>query len=478
MWLAIISIVNLLRLAVIFLLALLLFPVINDSAIYLFLRLSGPTFIKLGQLLSTRPDLMGDDLADVLSHFQDQLPAFSFNKVEDTILSEFNQEIDELFLELSEIPVASASMAQVHQAKTLDGDVVAVKILRPRIVWLVKRDIATLKLLASLIGIFSSYKKEKLLDIASLLESCATKELDLVFEAAIATELKEKLIDIKGFYVPKVYWPLTTKRVMTLEWIDGIPFSNKAAILNSNFDKKIIAENLVVSYFNQVYVHGIFHADMHPGNLFLMKNGDIGVVDFGIVGTIDKKTRIAIAEILIAFLSHDYEKVARLHISAGLISEDVNFAELVLSCRIVGQSIIDKKVNQVSLATLLANLLQMTQKFNMKTKPDLLLLQKTMMLLEGVGVWLNPDLNIWDLARPFIKEWAIKNIGWDAKIRDAFFDFLQLVKKFPDNINSHDKAGEVVLRQEIKVLQAQEKKLKVVVMITIIIFIFFLLIKH
>jgi ubiquinone biosynthesis protein len=212
----------------------------------------------------------------------------------------------------------------------------------------------------------------------------------------------------------------------------GIAFSDKEAIKNSNFDKNQIAKNLVISYFNQVYIHGFFHADMHPGNLFLMKNGDIGVVDFGIIGMIDKKTRIAVAEILMGFLQRNYRKVAQIHLSAGLVPENTNIDEFALSCRIIGESVVDLSIKQISLAKLMGNLLKMARKYNMNTKPELLLLQKTMMLVEGVGVAINKDLNMWELSGPWMKDWAVKNIGFDAKIRDHVVELIDVIKKLPD----------------------------------------------
>jgi ubiquinone biosynthesis protein len=212
--------------------------------------------------------------------------------------------------------------------------------------------------------------------------------------------------------------------------VDGIAFSNKNAIANCKFDKKQIAQNLVLSYFNQVYVHGFFHADMHPGNLFLKENGDIAVVDFGIMGKIDRKTRIAVAEVLIGFLHRQYRQVAEIHIKAGFVPADTNVDDLSLSCRKIGEMIVGANVKDISIAKLLTSLIDMTRDYKMETKPELLLLQKTLMLVEGVGVNLDPDLNIWDLARPWVKEWAKTNIGVDAKIRDALVDIIGIAKKF------------------------------------------------
>ena len=438
--LIIFSIINLFRLLLLFAVCCFVYLFIKDKSIYFFLKNSGPSFIKLGQLLANRPDLIGDNLANDLSDFQDKLPSFSFKKAVRTIESEFGKPINQLFSEISSIPVASASIAQVHKAITIDGDVVAVKILRPNINKLIKRDIATLRILSFVVKFFSTHLRNKLLDIIELLESCRQKELDLFFEASAAEELKERLSDVKGFYIPKVYWKLVSNKVMVGEWIDGIPFSDHQAILESNFNKVEIAKNLVNSYFNQVYVHGFFHADMHKGNLFLMSNGDIAAVDFGITGSIDKKTRIAIVEILIAFLGRDYKRVAKLHIDAGLINSNIDVNEFILSCRVIGGLVVNKAVGQISMAKLLEHLLKMTKKYQMKTKPELLLLQKTMMLVEGIGIFLDKDINIWSLSKPFVKDWATKNIGFDAKIRDFIFEALELFKRFPDIISKINKS--------------------------------------
>ena len=200
--------------------------------------------------------------------------------------------------------------------------------------------------------------------------------------------------------------------------------------VSNKFDKKILAENLVLSYFRQVYVHGFFHADMHPGNLFLKHNGDIAVVDFGIMGKIDKKTRIAVAEVLIGFLNRDYQKVAKIHVDVGFVPKETNIDDLALSCRKIGEMIVGVDIKDISIAKLLTALIDLSRNYKMDTKPELLLLQKTLLLVEGVGVSLDPDLNIWNLARPWVKEWAKTNIGFDAKIRDNILEILQLVKNF------------------------------------------------
>jgi len=378
-------------------------------------------------MLSVRVDLIGEKLATTLSSFQDNLPPFCVKKVK-KILHRENAEKN--FSEFDFKPIASASIAQVHKAKLHDGTKVAVKILRPRIAQIMARDIATLKLLAKITAIFSKFLAKTFFDIADLLSEVAKSELDLLHEAANASKLREDLKDVNGFYVPQIFWQFSTSKILVIMWLDGIPFSNKEMIKNSPFDKKQIAQNLVISYFNQVYVHGFFHADMHPGNLFLLKNGDIAVVDFGIMGKIDKKTRLAIAEILIGFLNKDYKHIAQIHVEANLVPSQTNIDDLALSCRKIGETIVGSNVADISIATLLTNLIVMTRDYKMATNPELLLLQKTLLLVEGVGVTLDPNLNIWNLARPWIKEWAKQNIGFDAKIRDTIFDLFELVKKF------------------------------------------------
>lgn len=427
------SILNLIRLAGLFLVALLVFPFSKNFSIYFFLRFAGPSFIKLGQMLSVRPDLVGQSLAKVLSEFQDRLKPFSGVKVKKILQQEFGDNFSDKFVEFDFNAVASASIAQVHRAKLADGKIVAVKILRPRIAVVMARDITTLKILIKFIAIFSKFLAKSFSDILDLLKNVAKSELDLLQEAANASRLREELKGVKGFYVPEVYWKFSTAKALTLEWIDGIPFSDKEAIANSAFDKKQIAENLVISYFTQVYGNGFFHADMHPGNLFLLKNGDIAVVDFGIMGQIDKKTRLAVAEIFIGFLHKDYKRVAQVHIDAGLVPQDTSVDNLALSCRKIGETIVGASIKDVSLANLLTNLITMTRDYKMTTKPELLLLQKTLLLVEGVGVELDPNLNMWEIAKPWVAQWAKKNIGFDAKIRDALVDLIDLAKKFLRN---------------------------------------------
>ena len=369
-----------------FFIALLSYPFLKDRSIYYFLRFAGPSFIKLGQMLSTRPDLVGEKLSETLSKFQDKIPPFSESQVKKIVNQEFGDNFYKNFSDFDFTPVASASIAQVHKAKTKCGKDVAVKILRPNISNIMARDIFTLRIIVKIISIFSKFLSKGIADIVLLLKETSKSELDLLQEAANASRLKEDLKNVKGFYIPEVFWKLSTSKILVLEWIDGIPFSDKERISQVSFDKEEIAQNFVISYFTQVYEHGFFHADMHPGNLFLLENGDIAAVDFGIVGKIDKKTRIAVAEILIGFLNKDYREVAQIHVDAGFVPENVNIDDLALSCRKIGETIVGSSVKDTSLANLLTNLVTMTRDYQMVTNPELLLLQKTVLLVEGVGI--------------------------------------------------------------------------------------------
>jgi len=426
----VIPVLNLIRL---FFLAIVLTPLalINrEKFFYYYFNFAGPSFIKLGQMLATRPDLIGKELAIILSKFQDKVKPFSHKKARRILQQELAGNLEDFFKEFSKQPIASASIAQVHKAKTIDNKLVAVKLLRPNISKKIYRDISTLKLITKVSRIFSNNIYKFLSDILQLLQENAKSELDLTIEATNCSQIKDNLKDLSGFYVPNIYWTLTTKKMLVTQWLEGIPFSDKKTLMNSNFDKNIIAKNLVLSYFTQVYKYGFFHGDMHPGNLFLLKNGDIGIVDFGIVGIIDEKTRIAIAQIVIGFINKDYEKIARLHIQSGLVPKNTNLKKLALNCRKIGETVVGSKVKDIPLANLLQNLINMTQDFKMSTKPELLLLQKTILLIEGIGSTLNPEINIWDYAKPWMNEWSKTHISFDAKIVEIANNFINLARDY------------------------------------------------
>jgi len=434
----VISLINILRLALVAIALLPLLVLCKKKFLYHFFNLAGPSFIKLGQMLATRPDLVGDEISLILSKFQDRVKPFSTKKVRSIIHGEFGGDFSEKFDDFNFTPVASASIAQVHKAKIKNGPEVAVKILRPDIIKKFTRDIKTLNLITKITRLFSKALSRFFRDILHLLQENSCSELDLMAEASNCSQLKDNLRDVKGFYVPQVFWSLTSKKILVIEWLDGIPFSNKEAILSSNFDKNKIAKNLVISYFTQIYQNGFFHGDMHPGNLFLLKNGDIGVVDFGIMGMVDEKTRIAIARIVIGFINKDYDEIAKIHIAANLVPKNTNIKKLSLSCRIIGETVVGSKVKDIPLGNLLQNLMNMTSEFQMSTKPELLLLQKTILLVEGIGLMLNPNINIWDYAKPWMRDWSKSHIGFDAKIVEIANDFFTILKNMSAKSNKEN----------------------------------------
>lgn len=410
-------------------------PFLRRKSIYLFLKFAGPSFIKLGQTLSTRDDLVGEKMAKILSNFQDRLPPFSFKKVQKILKNQLGKNcFDEIFLEFNEKAAASASIAQVHKAHLKNGKKVAVKILRPKIRQITARDIKTLSIIIFLARFFSKQAAQFLQDVRAVLQNCAISELDLLKEAGNAIRFHENLAEIEGFYVPRVFLQFSTHQILVLEWIDGVPFSDKKAILATKFDKDKLAENLVLSYFHQLYQDGFFHADMHPGNLFLIEEGEnagkIAVIDFGIVGKIEKNLRIGLTEIFIAYLDENYKKVAKLHVNYGLVPKNTDIHQLAVACQKIGQRVVNNNVKDISLAELMKDLIELTSSYNMRTEANLLLLHKTLMLVEGVGVMLNPNLNIWQIAKPWVRQWAKTNIGFDAKIRDFVEKFANLVRDY------------------------------------------------
>jgi ubiquinone biosynthesis protein len=422
------SIFNIIKLLIFFIIFLIFFPFYEERAVYVFLKSSGPVFIKLGQFLSVRPDLVGEKLSKLLSKFQDNLKAFSSKKAINYIENIYQEDISNIFKNFKEDPIASASIAQTHKAVLKNGELVAVKILRPNIEKIIKIDLLTIKIITLILAIFSKHIRSIRRDILKPLENSLSKEVNLLLEASSSSKVKDILSGYDQFIIPKIHWDLTRKDILIMQWIEGIRFSDKKAIENSDFDKKLLAKNLVIGFFHQAYQAGFFHADMHPGNLILTKEGKIALIDFGIIGILDKKTRIVITQIFINFLKRDYQKVAELHLEAGLIAKNTDLEEFALYSRILGETITDKKVSDVPLILIFSKLIEMMQKYNMKSNENLLLLQKTITLIEGIALSLDKDVNIWEIAKPWMEDWAKRNISFDAKIRDNFLEFAEDIR--------------------------------------------------
>ena len=394
----------------------------------------GTTFIKLGQFLATRPDIIGDTLAKDLEKLQDKVPAFDIYE-----LKELLKEIGEnYYLNISELsePIAAASIAQVHYAKIkLENEEkeVAIKILRPNIEKLFNEELDALMLFAYIIeNTINKAKRLKLVEVVHLLREITNIEMDLRFEAAAANELFENTKKDKGFNVPEIYWNYTTKRILTLDKVNGISIREQQKLKVQGVNLKKLAENLIQFFLTQAVRDGFFHGDMHQGNLFVDPNGNIIPVDFGIMGRLDKNNRKFLAEILYGFIQRDYVKVAEVHFQAGLVPQNASKDEFAQALRSVGEPIFGQSIKDISGGNLLAQLFEITEKFNMATQPQLLLLQKTMVVVEGVARKLYPETNIWEVSRPVLENWLKEIKSPKSTIDTAINTSSEIIKRIPD----------------------------------------------
>ncbi len=392
----------------------------------------GPVYIKFGQNLSTRPDLIGADITNYLQSLQDKLPPFSSSIARQIIEDSFEQNVDELFSFFEDIPVAAASISQVHRARLKSGEFVAVKILRPKIHHTYNKDIKLLYILAKLVArIFTKLKRLRLVAVMDVFNASMKFELDLRLEAAAASELFDNFQNDFDIYIPKVYWQLTHEYIITTEWVDGVSIYARDKLIEQGLDLAKIAQKFAVMFFNQVYRDGFFHADLHPGNILVRSDGSIVLLDFGIMGRLSDKDRMAIAESLFGFLSKNYKLVALVHLRAGYIHQNTDLDLFAQACRAVSEPIIGYAIKNISIGKLLAQLFKITEDFGMEVQPQLLLLQKTIVVVEGVGQQLDPEINMWQLIEPWIKKWAAKNLSPEAKalrlLKHLVTEFLQKI---------------------------------------------------
>ncbi|SFR33608.1 2-polyprenylphenol 6-hydroxylase [Litoreibacter janthinus] len=379
----------------------------------------GPAYIKFGQVLSTRPDVVGDELALQLRVLQDKLPPFSTQEAKETVEHELGVPLGDVFSEFSE-PVAAASIAQVHKARLREtGEEVAVKVLRPKIERAFRKDIDAFYFAASIIELISpASRRLHPNDVIKHFDGVVQGELDLRLEAAAAGEYAAKTADDAGFVVPRTHFFQSAKRVMTMEWAEGIPFGDVAAIDLAGHDRKALGERVLQLFLRQALNDGYFHADMHQGNLKVSSDGDIIAYDFGIMGRIDEYTRRVYAEILIGFIRKDYRRVAEVHFEAGYVPPDRDVDEFAQALRAVGEPIFGMNATQISMGRLLAYLFEVTERFGMETRTELILLQRTMVVVEGVARTMHPQINIWQVAQPVVEDYIKQNIGPKAFIRD------------------------------------------------------------
>ncbi len=379
----------------------------------------GPAYIKFGQVLSTRPDVVGDELADQLKYLQDKLPPFSTDVAKRMFETEMEQPVDQVFSEFSE-PVAAASIAQVHRARLRDGgQEVAVKILRPNIERAFRKDIDAFYLAARMIEVLSpASRRLRPMDVISHFEGVVMGELDLRLESAAASEFADNTRKDTGFQVPEPVWDLCGRQVMTMGWAEGINMVDNAALDSVGHDRPALAARVLQLFLSHALRDGFFHADMHQGNLKVAANGNIIAYDFGIMGRLDEYTRRVYAEILFGFIRKDYRRVAEVHFEAGYVPADRDMDEFARALRVVGEPIFGMDASRISMARLLAYLFEVTERFGMETRTELILLQRTMVVVEGVARSLDPHINIWKVAQPIVEDYIKENIGPKALLRD------------------------------------------------------------
>ena len=407
----------------------------------------GTSFIKLGQFLSTRPDIIGDKLALNLEKLQDRVPPFPTDTAKQILKRNLGEENYNLIINFSE-PVAAASIAQVHKAQINDNGTikdVAIKILRPNIKKIFNDQIEALMLLAYIIeSLNNKTKRLRLVEVVFLLKQITNHEMDLRFEAAAANEYAENTKNDVGFSVPKIYWNFTSEEVLTLDWVEGISIRERNKLEEKNINIKLIASDVIQHFLRHAVRDGFFHADMHQGNLFINENGQIVPVDFGIMGRVDKINRRFLAEILYGFIQRDYKKVAEVHILAGLVPKNTQMESLSQALRSIGEPIFGQKVKDISGGKLLKQLFDITEKFNMQTQPQLLMLQKTMVVVEGVARKLNPDTNIWDTSKPVLEKWLKETKDPISNLTDSLKNTANAINKLPDLPEMMEKANQAL----------------------------------
>ncbi len=399
----------------------------------------GPSYVKLGQFLATRPDVVGRQMADDLSALQDNVPPFGEAEARLQVVAAFGRPVEDVFATFGP-PIAAASIAQVHRAEVVDRLTglrrrVAVKILRPGVARRFSRDLTSFYMVARLIERFvPPARRLKPLAIVDTLARSVSLEMDFRLEAAALSEMAENIAGDTGFRVPTVDWERSTKTVLSMEWIDGRKLSDVPGIVEDGHDTVALAAVLIQSFLRHAMRDGFFHADMHQGNLFVAPTGEIVAVDFGIMGRLGVKERRFLAEILYGFIRRDYRRVAEVHFEAGYVPPTHDVATFGQALRAIGEPLQGHKASEISMARLLTQLFEVTDLFDMQTRPELIMLQKTMVVVEGVARTLDPDLDMWRTAEPVVTEWVARNLGPVGQVEEAgrhLRSLVTLVERLP-----------------------------------------------
>ncbi|RIV85153.1 2-polyprenylphenol 6-hydroxylase [Aurantiacibacter zhengii] len=426
----------------------------------------GPAAIKLGQTLATRPDLVGDEAAKNLLSLQDSLPPVPFAAIRKQIEDSFERPLEDLFVEVDPEPVGAASIAQVHKGVTTEGRTVAIKVLRPGIREKFEQDIATYEWAAAHLEAMGGEARRlrPRLTIANF-KRWSNSELDFRREAASASELADAMRGFDGYAIPAIDWDRTNGRVLTIEWVDGVKISNMTALAEAGHDLPDLARRLVLAFLTQAISGGFFHADMHQGNLFVKADGTIVAIDFGIMGRIDRRARQWLAEILYGLITGNYKRVAEIHFEAQYVPSYHSVDEFATALRAVGEPMRGKPVSELSVGQMLDGLFAITRDFDMQTQPHLLLLQKTMVMVEGIATQLDPQINMWDVSAPYVRSWIRDELGPEAAIADrirADIDTLirlpELVRRIEDRYPAKGGAPEQPPLPEVELLWERRRR--------------------
>ncbi len=427
----------------------------------------GPIFVKFGQVLSTRRDLMPTDLADELAKLQDQVPPFPQEQAVAELEKVYGKPLDQVFATFSREPVASASVAQVHFATLFDGREVAVKILRPGIERVIGNDVAILHTAAATLEkLWPEARRLKPREVAAEFDKYLHDELDLMREAANCSQLRRNFSDGTLLLVPEVHWDFCTTSVMVMERMVGTPISQKEVLLSEGVDVPALARAGVEIFFTQVFRDGFFHADMHPGNIFVAtdaaRRGKYIALDFGIIGTLNDRDKDYLAQNFLAFFRRDYRRVALAHVESGWAPPDTRIDEFEAAIRSVCEPIFDRPLKEISFGRVLLRLFQTSRRFNVEIQPQLVLLQKTLLNIEGLGRELDPDLDLWKTAKPFLERWMSEQLGWRGLIVNLKKEaprWSALLPELPRLLHqSLQPRDDKTLREELRLLRAEQRQ--------------------
>jgi ubiquinone biosynthesis protein len=427
----------------------------------------GPIFIKFGQMLATRRDLFGDEIADELEKLLDQVPPFPWYHARDIIEQQLGMPLEQAFKVFDENEIASASIAQVYAAKLPDGQDVVVKIVRPGIEKEIRKDIEVLMLLARMADRYwAEARRVKPIQVVREFETTIMNELDLVREAANASELRRNFEGSQDLYVPFVHWDYCRSRMMVMERINGIPVNDIEQLRAQEINFESLSRKGVEIFFTQVFRHNYFHADMHPGNIFVARdtpdNPKYIAVDFGIMGSLSTSDQRYLAENFVAFFNRDYRRVAELHVDSGWVDRDTRIDEFEASIRSVCEPMFQRPLSEISFGQLLLRLFQTARKFNMEIQPQLLLLEKTFLHIEGIGRQLYPQLDLWDTAKPFLERWLSEQLGVRALVKGMQRNLPYIAEHLPDlpqlAFKALDRIANDELRVELRSRQIDELK--------------------